>query len=109
MADSASPVASDPVGSQVPRVRWTVVALLFAATTVNYVDRQVLGILAPSLQRELRWSESDYGAIVSWFSFAYGFGMLVMGRVLDRIGVRKGFSLSIVVWSLAAMAYALAR
>ena len=89
--------------------RWTIVALLFAATTVNYVDRQVLGILAPSLQRELHWSETDYGAIVSWFSFAYGFGMLVMGRLLDRIGVRKGFSLSIVVWSLAAMAHALAR
>jgi ACS family hexuronate transporter-like MFS transporter len=89
--------------------RWTIVALLFAATTVNYVDRQVLGILAPSLQRELRWSETDYGAIVSWFSFAYGFGMLAMGRVLDRIGVRTGFSLSIVVWSLAAMGHALAR
>ena len=89
--------------------RWTIVALLFAATTVNYVDRQVLGILAPTLQRELHWSETDYGAIVSWFSVAYGFGMLGMGRVLDRIGVRKGFSLAIVVWSVAAMAHALAR
>ena len=56
-----------------------------------------------------RASSTEYGAIVSWFSFAYGFGMLVMGRVLDRIGVRKGFSLSIVVWSLAAMGHALAR
>lgn len=89
--------------------RWTVVALLFAATTVNYIDRQVLGILAPTLQMELRWSETDYGGIVSWFSLAYGFGLLGMGRVLDRIGVRRGFSLAIVVWSLAAMGHALAR
>jgi ACS family hexuronate transporter-like MFS transporter len=89
--------------------RWTIVALLFAATSINYIDRQVLGILAPTLQRELLWTESDYGAIVSWFSLAYGFGMLLVGRVLDRIGVRRGFTAAIVVWSLAAMSHALAR
>ena len=89
--------------------RWTIVALLFFATTINYIDRQVLGILAPTLQRELRWTETDYGAIVSWFSFAYGVGLLLMGRVVDWIGVRRGFSLSIVVWSLAAMTHAIAR
>jgi ACS family hexuronate transporter-like MFS transporter len=89
--------------------RWTIVALLFAATTINYVDRQVLGILAPTLQRELRWSETDYGAVVSWFSLAYGVGLLLAGRVLDRIGVRLGFVAAIVVWSLAAMGHALAR
>src|SRR5688572_14612550 len=89
--------------------RWSVVALLFFATTINYVDRQVLGILAPTLQRELAWSETDYGRIVSWFSLAYGFGLLGMGRFLDRIGVRKGFTIAIVTWSLAAMAHALAR
>lgn len=89
--------------------RWTICALLFAATTINYVDRQVLGILAPTLQGELGWSEADYGAIVSWFSAAYGVGLLLMGRVLDWLGARRGFSLAIVVWSLAAMAHALAR
>ena len=89
--------------------RWTIVALLFFATTINYVDRQVLGILAPTLQRELGWSESDYGAIVSWFSLSYGVGLLVVGRFVDRIGVKRGFSLAIVVWSLAAMGHALAR
>jgi ACS family hexuronate transporter-like MFS transporter len=88
--------------------RWTVVALLFAATTINYVDRQVLGILAPTLQDELGWSEVDYGAIVSWFSLAYGVGFLFMGRVLDWIGTRRGFTVSIIVWSLAAMGHALA-
>jgi ACS family hexuronate transporter-like MFS transporter len=89
--------------------RWTVCALLFAATTVNYVDRQVLGILAPVLQDEIGWSERDYGAIVSWFSLAYAFGLLGMGRLMDRIGVRRGFALAVVAWSIAAMAHALAR
>lgn len=89
--------------------RWTILALLFAATTINYVDRQVLGILAPTLQRTLHWSETDYAAIVSWFSLAYGFGALIMGRVMDRIGTRRGFSFSIVMWSLAAMGHALVR
>src|SRR5688572_22176168 len=65
--------------------RWTICALLFVATTINYVDRQVLGILAPTLQRELAWSESDYGDIVSWFSFAYAFGFLIAGRLMDWI------------------------
>src|SRR5881394_1613961 len=102
MADSASPVASD-------RVRWTVVALLFAATTVNYMDRQVLGILAPTLTRELRWRETDYAAIVSWFSVAYGVGLLGMGRLLDRIGVRRGLAGFVAIWSLAAMGHALVR
>ncbi len=89
--------------------RWTVVALLFGVTTVNYMDRQVIGILAPTLTRELGWSESDYGAIVSWFSIAYGVGLLVTGRVMDRIGVRRGFTLAVSAWSLAAMAHALCR
>lgn len=89
--------------------RWTIVALLFAATTINYIDRQVLGLLAPTLQRELGWTETQYGDIVSWFSFAYALGFLGMGRLLDRIGVRRGFSFAIVAWSLAAMSHALAR
>lgn len=88
--------------------RWTVCALLFFATTINYIDRQVLGILAPTLSRELGWTESAYGDIVSWFSFAYAIGFLGMGRLLDRVGVRKGFAAAIVAWSLAAVAHALA-
>jgi ACS family hexuronate transporter-like MFS transporter len=88
--------------------RWTICALLFVATTINYVDRQVLGILAPTLQRELHWTEADYGNIVSWFSFAYAFGFLVAGRVIDWIGVRRGLAAAVVAWSAAAMAHALA-
>ena len=89
--------------------RWTVVALLFIATTINYVDRQILGILAPTLQRELGWTETDYGDIVSWFSFAYAFGFLAAGRLLDRFGVKRGLGAAVVAWSIAAMGHALAR
>ena len=89
--------------------RWTIVALLFGATTVNYVDRQVLGILAPTLTDDLGWSESEYAAIVSWFSIAYGFGLLITGRLMDWIGVRRGFTFAVSAWSLAAMAHAVAR
>ena len=97
------------VGERVGHYRWTICALLFFATTINYIDRQVLGILAPTLSRDVGWSESDFAAIVSWFSAAYALGFLVMGRVMDRIGTRKGFAYSVVVWSVAAMSHALAR
>jgi ACS family hexuronate transporter-like MFS transporter len=89
--------------------RWTICALLFVATTINYIDRQVLGILAPTLQRELGWSEADYGDIVSWFSFAYAIGFLIAGRLLDWIGVRRGLAAAVVAWSLAAIGHAFAR
>ena len=101
--DDRSDVASPP------SYRWTICALLFVATTINYVDRQVLGILAPTLQRELHWTEADYGDIVSWFSFAYAFGFLVAGRVMDWIGVRRGLATAVVAWSIAAIGHAFAR
>ena len=89
--------------------RWTICALLFFATTINYIDRAVFGILAPTLQTEIGWTETQYGDIVSWFSLTYGFGFLFMGRLLDKIGVRKGFAASIIAWSIAEMSFALAR
>jgi MFS transporter, ACS family, hexuronate transporter len=89
--------------------RWTVCALLFAVTTINYVDRQVLSILAPTLQRELHWSESQYASVVSWFTAVYALGFLAAGRWLDRVGVRRGFAAAIVMWSVAAMSHAFAR
>lgn len=69
----------------------------------------MLGILAPTLQRELRWSETQYGDIVSWFSLVYAFGFLIAGRWLDRVGVRRGFATAVVVWSVAAIGHAFAR
>ena len=89
--------------------RWTIVGLLFVATTINYVDRQVLGILAPTLSRELHWSETAYGDVVSWFSLAYALGFLVAGRLLDRVGVKRGLGAAVIIWSLASMAHALVR
>ncbi len=106
LAPAADPAEHRPLGFG---YRWTILALLFAATTINYMDRQVLGILAPTLQRELGWRETDYGNIVSWFSLFYGIGLLGVGRALDRIGVRRGFSFAMVFWSLAAMGHALVR
>ena len=88
--------------------RWTVCALLFFATTINYIDRQVLGLLAPTLEREIGWSEIEYGYIVVAFQAAYAIGLIFFGRLIDRYGTKIGYSISIVVWSVAAMAHALA-
>jgi ACS family hexuronate transporter-like MFS transporter len=89
--------------------RWTICALLFFATTINYLDRQIIAILKPTLQDELGWSENDYSNIISAFQFAYAIGLVVVGWVMDRLGSRKGFSLAVVVWSVAAMAHAAVR
>jgi MFS transporter, ACS family, hexuronate transporter len=108
-AAGVAAIATSGALSKIGRYRWTICALLFFATTINYIDRQVLGLLAPTLQREVGWSEAQYGAIVSWFTLAYAIGFLGAGRILDRFGTRLGYSMSIVVWSLAAMAHSLAR
>ncbi len=92
-----------------PRVgyyRWMICALLFFSATINYIDRQVIGILKPTLQQEFGWSELDYADIVFAFSLAYAIGMILAGRVMDRLGTRLGFSVAIVIWSLAAIAHA---
>jgi MFS transporter, ACS family, aldohexuronate transporter len=91
------------------RYRWAICALLFFATTINYVDRQVLGILAPDLQKEIGWTELDYGRIVIAFQVSYALMMLVWGGILDRIGTKLGLGLAVTWWSLAAMGTALAR
>jgi len=108
-AAGATDLAARGTLAKVGRYRWVICALLFFATTINYIDRQVLGILAPTLQRDIGWNEAQYGAIVSWFTFAYALGYLGAGRLMDRIGTRLGFSLSVIVWSVSAMGHALAR
>lgn len=89
--------------------RWTVCALLFFATTINYIDRQVIGILQPVLKQEIGWSDSQYGYIVTAFQAAYAIGLLLAGRLMDALGTKIGYAASLVVWSFAAMAHALAR
>ena len=90
------------------RVRWGICALLFFATTINYVDRSVLGILAPTLRSEIGWTDGEYGRISAAFTLAYAIGFLFAGWFMDRFGTRLGYAISLVVWSIAAAAHALA-
>ena len=89
--------------------RWTICALLFFAAVINYIDRQIIGILKPVLQAEFGWNEIDFSNIVFWFQVAYAVGFVSIGRLMDWLGTRKGFTLSVGFWSLAAMAHALAH
>lgn len=102
------PTLQDPL-KKIGTYRWRICALLFFATTINYIDRQVLGILAPVLQESIGWSEIEYSRIVTAFQAAYALGFLLMGSLMDRIGTRKGFSIAVVFWSLAAVGHAFAR
>jgi ACS family hexuronate transporter-like MFS transporter len=86
--------------------RWTICALLFFATTINYLDRQVLSLLAPSLSKEFGWSNTDYANIAAAFQFVYAVALLFAGRVVDRIGTKRAYHLAILVWSLGAIAHA---
>ena len=90
------------------RVRWTICALLFFATTINYVDRQVLSMLAKTLETSIGWNNIEYSNITTAFTFAYAIGMMGAGRLLDKFGTRIGFGIAVAVWSVAAMAHAAA-
>ncbi|HET9431880.1 MAG TPA: MFS transporter [Chitinophagaceae bacterium] len=92
------------------KYRWTICALLFFATTVNYLDRQVLSLLQPYLSDPamFNWSNTDYANITAVFQFVYAFSMLFAGRIIDKLGTRKGYAWAIVIWSLAAIMHALA-
>ena len=102
-SEPAAPVTPSSVG----RYRWVICALLFFATTINYMDRAVLGILAPMLQRTIGWNEVQYGYIVMAFMTAYAIGIVFVGRFIDRVGTRNGYAASVGLWSLSAMSHAL--
>jgi len=106
---SSASLQPTAVAARIGHYRWVICALLLAATTINYMDRQLIGILKPMLQGELGWSETDYGHIVLAFQSAYAIGLLLAGGIVDRIGTHRGFSIAIALWSLAAMAHALTR
>jgi len=101
--------AIDRAVENVGRVRWIVVLLLFAATVINYVDRQMIGLLKPTLQAEFRWDETTYADIVFYFQLAYAIGYLVFGHIVDRVGARAGFAISFVIWTVAHLLHAAAR
>jgi ACS family hexuronate transporter-like MFS transporter len=94
--------APEPAG-RIGKFRWTICGLLFLAATINYIDRQVIGILKPTLQAQFGWTEIDYGDIVFAFQMAYAIGYLFAGRVMDLLGIKRGFALALTLWSLAAI------
>ena len=89
--------------------RWLICALIFFATTINYVDRAVLGVLAPTLRTEIGWTDQEYGYISAAFTLAYAIGFLFAGWFIDKVGTRLGYALYLTIWSLAAAAHALVR
>jgi len=89
--------------------RWVICMLLFAATTINYIDRQIFGLLKPELEKVFGWTETDYSRIVMAFTVCYAVGLLLYGRVIDRIGTRLGYTISVAVWSTVAMLHAAVR
>ncbi len=93
---------------RVGRYRWAIVALLFVATTVNYIDRTMLGLLAPDLRVELGWTENDYGNIVTAFQAAYALGFLLMGWLIDRFGPKIGYAIAISIWTIGHVAHGFA-
>ena len=97
------------VNEKIGRYRWTICALLFFATTVNYLDRQVLSLLKAQLETEFNWSDTDYANIVMAFQLVYAVSMLFVGRLVDVLGTRVGYAWALIVWSVGAMVHALAR
>jgi len=102
----SSPGATPRTG--LGRIRWTVCAMLFVATSINYMDRQVIAILKPTLEHSIGMTEVSYGYIVDAFQIAYAIGLLAAGRLIDKVGTRIGYMLVMAVWSLSAMGHALA-
>lgn len=94
---------------KIKNYRWIIVVLLFTATTINYLDRQIIGLLKPILEKEFAWTETDFARIVMAFTAAYAIGLLTFGWIIDRIGTKLGYAVTIVFWSVAGMAHAWAR
>ena len=95
--------------SKIKNYRWFIVVLLFFATTINYLDRQIIGLLKPILEKEFNWTETDFAHIVMAFTAAYAIGLVSFGWLIDRIGTKVGYTITIVLWSVAGMLHALAR
>ncbi len=96
-------------GRKIGNYRWFIALLLFTATTINYIDRQIFGLLKPELEVVFNWTETDYSRIVMAFTACYALGQLFYGRVIDRIGTKLGYTISVTVWSISAMLHAAVR
>jgi MFS transporter, ACS family, aldohexuronate transporter len=106
---SGALIDEDAPSSRIGNVRWTICAMLFAATTINYMDRQVIALLKPTLQHSIGMTELDYGYVVDAFQLAYALGLLAAGRFVDKVGTRIGYMVIMAFWSLSAMSHALAN
>jgi MFS transporter, ACS family, hexuronate transporter len=95
--------------AKIRNYRWIIVSLLFLGTVINYLDRQIIGLLKPTLEIEFDWTETDFGGIMSAFSFAYAIGLLLSGRFIDKVGTKIGYTVSVVLWSMASMFHAVAK
>ncbi|MBB4087721.1 MFS transporter [Sphingomonas carotinifaciens] len=99
MAIDVTPEVAAAAG-RVGRYRWGICALLFAATAINYVDRQMIGVLKPTISAELGWSETTYADVIFWFQAAYAIGYLSFGRIVDLVGARIGYTIAFIIWTL---------
>lgn len=103
--EDIAPRAVPDATARIGRYRWVVVGLLFAATAINYIDRQMIAVLKPDLAVELKWSETDYANIVFYFQTAYAIGYLGFGKIVDAIGARFGYAIAVVIWTIAHVAH----
>jgi len=97
------------VTEKIGTYRYRILALVFMATTINYFDRSIVGVMAPTLQKLFEWTNKDYAAIMVSFKIAYGIGLLFMGGIIDRLGTKTGYTISIVIWSIFGMLHAVIR
>ena len=97
------------VTQRIGTYRYRILALVFMATTINYFDRSIIGVLAPTLQKLFGWDNQDYSYIIASFKIAYGIGLLFIGGIIDKIGTKMGYTLSIAIWSLFGMLHAAVR
>jgi len=97
------------IRTKIGNYRWFIVVLLFFATSINYLDRQIIGLLKPILEKEFNWTETAFANIVVAFTAAYAIGLLLSGRLIDKIGTKLGYTIMVIIWSIAGMLHAIAR
>ncbi len=108
MATNGDAVIAE-ASSKAGRYRWMIVFLLFMATVINYVDRQMIGVLKPTLMADLGWSEKDFASVIIWFQIAYAIGYIAFGRAVDKVGARVGYTVAFVIWQIAHIAHGAAH
>src|SRR5215831_7269886 len=91
------------------RYRWTICSLIFFATTINYLDRAVISLLKTYLEKDFKWTESDYSNIVVAFQFSYALGLLLAGRFIDKVGTKIGYAVALTLWSIASIGHAFVK